>query len=105
WTKLLADALERPVVEARADLRDVDELALVVEAQMQGSEVRARSLGHRVSADDELLSEMALDLEPIPGALRRVRAVAPLGDDALQSLLAGGGEEIRPLAEHVIAEI
>src|SRR5207237_9091155 len=83
--ELLADGLERAVVEARADLRDVHELALVVEAQMERAEVSARALRQRVAADHELLPELTLDLEPVSRTLRGIRTVALLGDDALQA--------------------
>src|SRR5262245_53275987 len=61
-TELLADRLERSLVESGADLRDVDQLPPLVEAQVQGAEMRPRALGHRVAADHELLPQLTLDL-------------------------------------------
>jgi len=55
-TKRPADLLERSNVEPCADLGDVDELALVVEPEMQRAEVSPRALRLRVAADDELPS-------------------------------------------------
>src|SRR5262247_3611516 len=101
--ELLDDERECPVVEARAHLRDVDQLAALVEAQMERAEVSARALGYGVAADDELLLELALDLEPLPRAPGDVEAVALLGDHALEPLLAGGVEEFGAVALDVIA--
>src|SRR5262249_6345890 len=103
--KLRADRLERSLVEPGAHLGNVDQLAPVVEAQMQSAEVRPRALRHRVAADHELLPELALDLQPVARALRGIRAVALLRDHALEALLAGGGEKIRAVLEHVVAEV
>src|SRR5438093_833017 len=103
--EFFADKLERPVVESRTDLGDVDELAVLVEAQVQGAEVGARALGRRVAADDELLPELTLDLEPVLRASREVQAVALLRDHALEMLLAGGGEEFGAVADDMIAVV
>src|SRR5262249_44705130 len=81
----LADRLERPVVETRADLGHVHELTALVEPEVQRAEVSAGALRHGVAADHELLPEPTLDLEPVPGALRGVLAVATLGDHTLQA--------------------
>src|SRR5206468_3128380 len=94
-TKLLADRLECPLVEPRADLGDVDQLALVVETQVQRAEMRPRALWHRVAADHELLPELTLDLQPVPRAFRGIGAVALLRDHAFQPLLAAG--RVRPM--------
>src|SRR5262249_25571935 len=103
--KLRADRLERSLVEPGAHLGDVDQLAPVVEAQMQGAEVRPRALRHRVAADHELLAELALDLQPVARALGGIRTVTLLRDHALETLLAGGGEKVCTVLEHVVAEV
>src|SRR5262245_32752405 len=103
--KLRADRLERSLVEPGAHLGDVDQLAPVVEAQMQGSEVRPRALRHGVAADHELLAELALDLQPVARSLGGIRAVALLRDHTLEALLTGGGEKVRAVLEHVVAEV
>src|SRR2546429_542467 len=104
-TELLADRLECPLVEPRADLGDVDQLALVVETQVQRAEMRPRALWHRVAADHELLPELTLDLQPVPRAFRGIGAVALLRDHAFQPLLAGGGEKVRAVLQHVVTEV
>src|SRR6476646_5617159 len=81
-TQLAADVLERAHVEPRADLGDIDELAPVVETQVQRAEVSPCALRRRVAADHELLPELTLDLQPVPRPQRRVRAVTLLGHDA-----------------------
>src|SRR5262249_10525234 len=52
-TELLDDERERLVVEAGAHLRDVDELAVLVESEVERAEMSTRALGHGVAADDE----------------------------------------------------
>src|SRR5580765_4426319 len=104
-TQFPADVLERAHVEPRADLGDIDELAPVVETQVQRAEVSSRALRRRVAADHELLPELTLDLQPVPRPLRGVQAVALLGHDAFQPLLARRREKIRAVLEHVIAEV
>src|SRR5215470_309830 len=103
--ELGADRLERALVESGAHLGDVDELGPVVQSQMQGTEVRPRALRHRVAADDEFLTELALDLQPVARALRGIRAVALFRDDTLEALLAGSGQKVRAVLEHVVAEV
>src|SRR5262249_57809967 len=44
--ELLADAREGLFVEARAHLRDVDELAILVKTEVEGAEMSARALRH-----------------------------------------------------------
>jgi hypothetical protein len=57
---------------------------------------RVETSGTRqVSANDELLSLVETELEPIPGAVAGpVRAGAALGDDALKALGADGFDEL-----------
>src|SRR5439155_26489921 len=66
---------------------------------------RARALGGRVASDDELLAELALELEPVAGAFPDVLAVALLRHDALEPLGARRVEELLPVAEHMVAEV
>src|SRR5205823_13307004 len=101
--ELRLDVRERRVVEARADLRDVHQPPALVEAQVERAEVGARALRRGVAADDELLAELALDLQPVPRAARGVVAQAPLRHDALEPLLGSRLVELPAVLEHVIA--
>jgi len=101
----LGDERERRLVEPRADLRDVDEAAVRVEPEVERAEVCARALGRCVASDDELLAELALDFEPVPGTLADVGAVPLLRHDALEAGRARRVEELPALGEHVIAEV
>src|SRR5262245_41389785 len=104
-TKRRADLLEGPDVEPGADLGDVDELAGVVEPEMQRAEVSPCALRPRVAADHEHPPQLALDLQPVARALRGVGTIAPLRDHALQALLAHRRQKIHAVPQHVIAEI
>src|SRR5947207_2792251 len=99
----LEDGIERRVVEAGADAPDVDEGVALVEADVEGAEACARSLRRRVAADDELLAEMALDLDPVPRPAAGIYARRALRHDALDALLAGGVVERLAVLEHVRA--
>src|SRR5262249_48016280 len=81
----------------------VDQLTTLVQAQVERPEVSASALGYGVAADDELLLELALDLEPVPRAPGDVGAATLLRDHALESLLAGSVEEFGAVALDVIA--
>src|SRR5438067_12079073 len=86
--------VERLAGEAGADVAGVDQAVALVVAQQQRAEmVRPVARARAPSTDDELLAALVLDLEPgarpAPGL---VRAVEPLGDDALELLGLGGGE-------------
>src|SRR5215470_12463038 len=100
--ELLPKALEAGVVEAGADLGDVDEPALVVEADVQRAEVAARALRIRVATHHELLPALALDLDPLARAAARVRARRAFGHDAFEALLRRGLQEGRAVLGHVI---
>src|SRR5260370_21906318 len=60
----------------------------------------ARALWIGVTADDELLAAMALDLDPVARAAARIRAACPLGHDTLEPLLIGRLQEGLPVADH-----
>ena len=99
------DERQRRLVEPRAHLRDVDEPAALVEPEVERAEVGARAPGRRVASDDELLAELALDLEPVSGALADVGAVALLRHDALEPRATRRVEKLPALLEHVVAEV
>src|SRR5262250_3877749 len=103
----LPDRLERGLVETGSDLRHVDETGhgfrAVVEPQVQRAEVAARALRIGVAADHELLSQVALDLDPVAAARAGVEAARALGHDALEALLRGGLVEGLARAHHVVA--
>src|SRR6185312_2985288 len=91
------EPLQLGFVEARADLAGIPQLAAlgVVHAQLERAEPPgARASPLRPAADHQLLALRVLDLQPAPVALAgQVARVEPLGDDALQALLARGGEQ------------
>src|SRR5262249_57755600 len=74
WLELLPEAFEAGLIEAGADLRDVDEPTLVIEADVKGAEVATRALGIRVATHHEFLPTLALDLDPLARATARVHA-------------------------------
>ena len=101
--ELLQRRRERLLVEAGADLGHVDEAPALVEADVERAEVRARSLGIGVAADDELLASLALDLDPLARAATDVGRGGALGDDALEPRLRRGVVEGAALARDVVA--
>src|SRR3954447_3938756 len=89
----LAERAQRLLVEAGADLAGVAQAVAVVVAEQQRPEVGTGALGRGEAADDQLLALLALELEPVLGALVGVRAVGALGDQALPPLAARLGED------------
>src|SRR3954451_6239409 len=80
---------ERRRVDPRAHLARVAQRARLVVADQQRAEAEAGALRFGEAADDDLLLQDALELEPVaraPAAVGRVRA---LGDQALPSRRAG----------------
>ena len=71
------------LVEARADLAGVAQLAVLVVADEQRAELAARALRRREAADHQLLLGVALELQPVARAAADVGAVGALGDHAL----------------------
>ena len=96
------ELVQARAVEARAGAARVDEIVAVVDSQVDGAEKRARALRIGVAADHEFLPPDALDLAPFHAAPGQVARVGPLCDDALQPRLAGGVEELRAVAFHVV---
>ena len=96
-------AAQGGLVEAGADLAGIDEAVTVVDPHVQRAEPPARALRLRPAADDELLAEVALDLQPLARASADVAAVGALGDDALQPLLGGRLVERLAATFHVLA--
>src|SRR6185312_2166533 len=93
------------LVEAGADLAGVSQLAVaVVVAQQQRAEPDARALRVGVAADDELLSVLALDLQPVPGPPGPVGRAGPLGDDPFPALGAGLPEVCLAVGVPVLGE-
>src|SRR5215813_10012354 len=62
----------------------------------------ARTLWIGVAADDELLTAMALDLDPFARTAARIRAACALGHDTLETLLIGRRQEGLPVADHMV---
>ena len=74
--------------ESSAGVADVDEATLIVVAQQESADVLPRISRLGESADDELLAELDLQLEPRARAIARlVDRVDSLGDDSFPPLL------------------
>ena len=85
-------ASDLAVVEPRADVAGVPQLAAVVDGQDERAERgRAVARAARVPGDHELLTAVRLDLQPVaaPPPLRIARAL-PLGHDSLEPLALDG---------------
>src|SRR5206468_6401418 len=105
--ELFPQALEPRLVEAGADLGDIDEARAVVhppfvQSNVQRAEVAARTLGIGVTSDDELSAALALDLDPVTRAAARVGAARPLGHDPLEARLGSRLQEGLPVLHHVV---
>src|SRR3954454_3875367 len=85
----LAEPLELAAGEAGAHLAGVAQLAVLVVADEQRAELRARAARRGEAADHELLLVRALQLQPVARATVHVAAVCALGDQALEALPAG----------------
>ena len=79
--ELAVQQLQRRAVVAGANLAGVAKRLALVVAHQQRAEVLAGALGGGVPADDELLLQDALDLEPVGGARADVAGLRPLRDD------------------------
>ena len=102
--QLAPQVAQELVAEAGADLARVDEPSLpVVDADQQGPQPDPCPLGVGEPADDDLLLEVALDLEPAPGAAGGVGQIAALGDDPLHPHATRVGEDCLALADDVVA--
>ena len=99
------DALEARRVESGAHFRHVDQLAPLIETDMEGPEAGARALGLRVAADHEFLPAVAFDLDPVRRPPAGVRAREPLRHDPLEPHLGSGLEECLAVLQHVIAAL
>jgi hypothetical protein len=93
------------VVKAAADARDVAQLAVLVHADVKRAEAPPAALRIGVAADHEFLPALALDLDPVGGALPRVRAVAALGDDPFEPHLVRGFEKRLAMIRDVVAGV
>src|SRR5689334_3688384 len=51
-----------------------------------------------IAHDDEAVRLCALDLDPLPEAARAIRGILVLRDDAFETMLAGGFEDIAAIA-------
>src|SRR3954447_298679 len=91
----LADARELRLAEPAADAPGVAQLAVLVEAHHERTEAAgAALLTRQPAADHDVRVADVLDLQPaLRAAAGHVRAVEPLGDDALEPLGARGLEQ------------
>jgi hypothetical protein len=99
--QLLQEPIDLTVVEARADVAGVDELAALVGGQHERPErALTPALSARVAGEHELLPPVALDLHPLPRAPpREVLRAQALGHDPFEPLLLGGPEQRVPVVE------
>src|ERR1700694_5116205 len=81
-------------VEAGAHVAGVFQLAAVVIADQQRTELLAAPARFGPAADDELLTALGLDLHPFARADRTIRRGAHLTDDPLEAALLGLREEL-----------
>ena len=66
----------------------------------------AAALAGEPSSDDELLTAGALDLQPVAGASSGlVAGLQALGEDALESLLGGGLQQLGAVADEVLGHL
>ncbi len=93
------------VIEPAADVRDVDELLALVDAEQQRAESAARAARLGPSADDELLLADELQLRPIGRALARdVFGRRALGDQAFPAFGNRSTVELAPVAGHLLGD-
>src|ERR1051326_1089336 len=85
----VAEVSEGARIEAGADLAGVDEHTVVMIADEERAKPLARAGRVRETADHEFLLVHALELEPVRRAGVLVGGRRVLGDDALESTLAG----------------
>ena len=100
--ELSTDGGHHLLIEAGADVAGPVELIAVIDAENEGSKVGA--LTGQISAEDELLLVIDLDLDPIAGAGFQIAAIETFGDEAFEALGADGGEEFGDGAGEVFGE-
>ena len=92
--QLFAQVGECLPVEAGAGVSDVNQVVAFVDAQQQGAEVLAIAALLREAANDGLLAQVRLELEPGAAALPgEIAAFGQLGDHAFEILPGQGREE------------
>src|SRR6185503_5105338 len=100
----LLDGGERLLVEAAADAAGVAQVpGLVVDAEQERADARARALRIGPAADHELLPLRALQLDPGRAASGHVRRVGPLADHPLETHAAGVLEQLLRARVEVLA--
>src|SRR3954452_23809209 len=100
WLEQFAEAHEVLLLEARADVSDVDQPVAVVDAHDERAEaLSAPALARHPAADHDLLALDVLDLQPVAAALARlVDAVELLGDHPFEAVLPAGLEKALAVA-------
>src|SRR5581483_7460479 len=90
--------------ESGAHVTHVAELFSVVRPKQQRAETFTASAGLGVAADDELLLELRLDLDPVAAAPFLILRIAFLADDTLEMLLLRLSEERFALTDDMFRE-
>ena len=90
------------LVEAGSHLPRVHQLAVVVQPQHQGAEVRPFAMGE--AADHEFLLIRHLDLQPVAAAPAFVRTIGAFRQNAFQAALPGRLQHLRTHAGEVVGE-
>src|SRR6185437_10743060 len=91
-------------IPAGADVAGIREGAMLVGAEEEAADLAARAAAVAEAADDKLLAQRALDLQPGVAALRDVRRVGPLDDDPFELHLLGRLEHLRRRRGERLAE-
>src|SRR5687767_11495724 len=104
-SELFRKRAEALVVEAGADLAGIHQLArLLVHAQDDRAEARARAFRRGIAGDDEVLPQPALELDPALGAAGGVDRFRLLADQPFEAELARVLEHLGGAAGQVLAE-
>ncbi|MNZ55954.1 hypothetical protein D3C78_738900 [compost metagenome] len=95
WLEPGMEAVEGGCTEAGAHLAGVTQLAFVfvMQGQQQRAETVAAAFGVGVADDDEFLSLLAFEFDPVTAASTHVDAVQTLADQAFELHTAGAVEQ------------
>ena len=90
--------------EAGANAASVNQLAIFIGAKDERSQT-STAIAWAISADNELLSLGAFDLEPVVRAVADVATVGSLGDDTFVAALAHGLKHLLALADNMAGKL
>lgn len=83
--------------EASPDGTDIDERVALIGREQQTADPAACCRGWLVSDNHKAFTLDAFDLQPVAEPARSINAVAVLGDDAFQAVLARGRKKCRAI--------